>query len=455
MAVSIVGVTTNNSGVNSQASVSAAPDAAAAAGDLALIVCANDRGSVAPVVTAATAGYTTGYAIASTNLGAEMGWKRLTSSDLGQNFTATYSTARRAAIAVVVLRGADDPVFTNGALTSSATTHTGPSATPAVNNSMLIGLNALALVQAPFARTFAASGTGWSEDAEDISTNAGSNAVVEVAHRLLSGGAAVSQSGVVLTPSDTSTALVSYRSTVVVAPAANILPTQTISANQTAAAASSVTVSTVASDSDGTIASYAWTGTRYTVGAAPAAISITTGSTTNSITYTSGAVGSLDVLSCLVTDNSGGTNTATTEVRVPTTGELLPLWGYGGTGTSVTNTGGAGSEERALSDGTSGSPTTSTYLLFGAASGTAVERRYRLCPSTARSSIVWTVSSAIDVAGTFTEKIRVYEGNTQRWESTLTTPTTSFANATATMDSTACAAVGDWCNLYVAGVQST
>lgn len=452
MVVSLVGATSANGGVNSVASVSAAPHASAAVGDLALIVCSNDRGSVAPVVTAPTAGYQTGYAIASTNIGAEMGWKRLTASDLGNNFTATYSTARRCAIAVIVLRGAADPEFTNKALTSSSTAFTGSSVTPTVANSMLVVLSALALVNSPFTRTFAPS-AAWTEDAESESSNAGTNAAVEIAHKLLSGGAGALQTAVTVTPSDTTSALVSYQSTVVVAPAVNIPPTVTsISPNQNVAAGATVNLAATVADTDGTIASQAWT-YDYPASGGPAL----TGGTTLTPSFTAGSAGALYVLRCTVTDNDGGTGFATTEVRVPVAAgsELTPLAAYGGTGVAVTNTGGAASEEAALADGTLGSPNDTTYLLFAAATAIEVERRWRLKPSVPLNSLVVTPRVAQDVGGTLVSKVRIYEGNTLKAEWTLAAASTSFGNQTLTMTSVQCAAVGDWGNLWAAESEST
>lgn len=453
MAVVPVGATANNGGVNSVASVSVAPHASAAVGDLALIVCSNDRGSVAPVVTAPTAGYVSGYAAASTNIGAEMGWKRLTAGDLGNSFTATYSTARRCAILVIVLRGATDPEFTNKALASSSASFTGPSVTPTVADSMLVVLSALALVNAPFTRTFSPS-AGWTEPAngESESSNAGTNAAVEVAYKLLSGGTSL-QTAVTLTPSDTTSALVAYQSTVVVAPAVNVPPTVTsITPNQNVAAGATVNLAATVADTDGTIASQAWT-YDYPASGGPAL----TGGTTLTPSFTAGSAGALYVLRCTVTDNDGGTGFATTEVRVPVAAgsELTPLAAYGGTGAAVTNTGGAASEEAALADGTLGSPNDTTYLLFAAATAIEVERRWRLKPSVPLNSLVVTPRVAQDVAGTLVSKVRIYEGNTLKAEWTLAAASTSFGNQTLTMTSVQCAAVGDWGNLWAAESEST
>jgi hypothetical protein len=230
---------------------------------------------------------------------------------------------------------------------------------------------------------------------------------------------------------------------VVIREVPNVPPTATITANQTVAASANVTASVSASDSDGTIASYAWTGTRYTATAEPASITLT-GAATDTVTYTApAATGVLDVLTCVVTDNSGGTVTKTTEVRIPTTGDILPLRGAGTGVGSWTNTGGAASEGAALADASN-----TTYLESPTLSASEVSKRVRLAPAVPRIGATLTTQVSQDVAGTIVAKVRLLEGAALRQEQTLTT-TTSAADQVFTLNTGTIAAITDWGNLFL------
>lgn len=240
-----------------------------------------------------------------------------------------------------------------------------------------------------------------------------------------------------------------------IGPEVNQPPTVSISANQTVAASASVTVSVTASDPDGTVASYAWTGTRYTTSAAPASVTPTSGAGTASIAYTasSATTGVLDVWSCTVTDNLGATTTATTEVRVPTGGEILPLRGFAGVGTTVTVAGGAASPGEAMSDASD-----TTYVEWPSATGTEQSYMFRLAPATSRSALTGTHRLMQDVTGTLTDKVRLFQGAnttgssvTQLQEWSFAALTTSAADYTGTVSSVG--SITDWGNLWLADVE--
>jgi epidermal growth factor receptor substrate 15 len=229
---------------------------------------------------------------------------------------------------------------------------------------------------------------------------------------------------------------------VVIREVANVAPTATITANQNVAASASVSATMTASDSDGTIASYSWTGTRYSTTAEPTAITLT-GATTATASYTASAsTGVLDVLTCVATDNGGLTVTKTTEVRVPTTGDITTLRGPG-TGGTWTNTGGAASEGAAIADASN-----TTYLESPVLTTTETTKRLRLAPAASRVALTLTTTVSQDVAGTISAKVRLFEGSTLRQESALTT-TTSAADQVFSITSGAIAAVTDWGNLYL------
>jgi hypothetical protein len=227
-----------------------------------------------------------------------------------------------------------------------------------------------------------------------------------------------------------------------IVPGANIPPNVALTANQNVAAGATVTATATATDSDGSIASYAWS----VVGASSTATPTLTGGTTATVTFTAPAAGNLVTLQCVVTDNSGGTATATTEVRVPLTGSTaakpLKMAGSGGVATSV---GGAATEGDALGDGLD-----TTYLDSGSLSSTeTILRRMRYQPMNPRSDYQLTPMRFGTDTGTANYVIRLYEGNTlrQTWTQAVTSTATNY-----TFTITApgvISAIGDWGNLYV------
>jgi hypothetical protein len=219
-----------------------------------------------------------------------------------------------------------------------------------------------------------------------------------------------------------------------IGPTANAAPTATITSNQTVAASASVSATVIAADSDGTIASYAWTGTRYTTTGAPASITLTN-PTTATCSYTASALtsGVLDVLSCLITDNGGATVTKTTEVRVPTTGAAKPLSGYDSATASWTLIGGGASVGASLNDGSSTTRVESPDI-----TGTASEQLVRLAPMATRTSYRQTITDAVlTTTVTNTDKVRFYTGVTQvteRLTSTLKKTTDNTTSDVTTSD---------------------
>jgi hypothetical protein len=236
---------------------------------------------------------------------------------------------------------------------------------------------------------------------------------------------------------------IEYPSTGVMPPA-NVPPSVGITPNQNVAAGSTVNASVTATDSDGTIASYAWT-VSYTSGTTPTL----TGASTANISFTAPAAGTLVKLQCVVTDNSGGATTATTEVRVPTTGSGIRLLANSATGgTGWTNQGGAANEAAAMSDSSD-----TTYVESPTFAATADERRWRISPLLAGSAMSLTIRTSLSAVGGVT-KARLYEGNTLQQEWTITQGT-SPTNQTLTLDSATISAITDWGNLWFAESVST
>jgi hypothetical protein len=228
--------------------------------------------------------------------------------------------------------------------------------------------------------------------------------------------------------------------TAFIGPVGNAAPTATITANQTVAPSAAVTATVSASDADGTIASYAWTGTRYTTTAAPASITLTNPTTaTCSYTASSATTGVLDVLTCVVTDNGGATVTKTTEVRVPTTGVAKPLSGYNATAASWTLIGGGASVGATLNDGSS-----TTRIESPDITSTASEQFVRLAPMSTRASGTLTLTDVVLTASASnSDKLRLHTGATQVAEKTLPATTTDTAPTFAFL-SGEIAAVTDW-----------
>lgn len=239
---------------------------------------------------------------------------------------------------------------------------------------------------------------------------------------------------------DFDTLVVDDGATTEIVPGANVPPSLTLSANQNVAAGAAVTATATATDSDGSIATLAWS----VVSASSTSTPTLTGASTSSVSFTAPAAGNLVTLQCVATDNSGGTTTATTEVRVPLTGSTAAkVLALNGTGGAWTNTGGAATDGAALGDASD-----TTYLDSGAVSATEIARRVRLQPMNARSDYQLTPMRFGTDTGTANLTVRLYEGATlrQSWTQGLTSTITSYAF---TLSSATVAAIGDWGNLYL------
>src|SRR5690606_4538885 len=190
---------------------------------------------------------------------------------------------------------------------------------------------------------------------------------------------------------------------------ANELPQVTAGGNQTLGAGATATLSFSVSDTDGTIASRS-TSFDFPTSGAPSI----SGGNTNSPSFTTGSAPQLYIGRHTGTDNDGGEGSATTEVRVPTTGagtsNPVAMDATAKTGT-WTNVGDADTEGEALADSSD-----STYLESGAISGTAQEVTVRLLPRAALSSGSITVRLAVDT-GSATATVRLRRGTTvlQTW----------------------------------------
>lgn len=220
---------------------------------------------------------------------------------------------------------------------------------------------------------------------------------------------------------------------------ANVDPTADAGTNQNVAASATVNLSGSGNDSDGSIASYAWS-FLYPTSGAPSL----TGAATATPSFTAGAVGNLYILELEVTDNLGGTGTDTVEVRVPLAGgtEMRPLAGDGtGTGTWTIG-GGSASDGAALND-----ESDATYVESPTLSGTETNRRVRLQPSDPRASASIKNRLWVD-AGTGDVTVRLYEGATlrQTWAQAITSTPTEY---TFTLTGGTISAIGDWGDLYV------
>lgn len=217
----------------------------------------------------------------------------------------------------------------------------------------------------------------------------------------------------------------------------NSPPEITVSPTQNVTAGSTVSLTAEASDPDGTVASYAWSFDYPTSGAPTIS-----GATTASASFTAGSAPQLYVVRCTVTDNSGDSSFATTEVRVPASGGAAarPLPQNGTAVGTWTNVGGAATRGAALAD-----ESDSTYVQSDDLSSTETRLRVRVAPSGNRSSSTVSWRLATD-AGTATVKVRLFEGNVQRqeWTQAITASPTAY-NFSVTSPGT----ITDWGNLYL------
>lgn len=228
-------------------------------------------------------------------------------------------------------------------------------------------------------------------------------------------------------------------------PLANAAPTITsISSPQNVAASAAVTANVVAADSDGSIASYAWT-VDYCSTTAPTL----TGASTANVSFTAPAAGHLVVLKVVVTDNGGATTSATCEVRVPTSaGSLTVLPDDAGKGHTVTTPwsvfGGAADAATALRDANAATGVESADVVT-----LPHETLHRLAPSTSRSNAKITLTGVCKTdSGALTANAYLYQGATLRQTWSVATTTTPTA-VDLTFDSGTLSAITDWGNLWL------
>lgn len=226
-------------------------------------------------------------------------------------------------------------------------------------------------------------------------------------------------------------------------PVANTPPTVSVTGNQNVTGGATVNLSATASDSDGAIASYLWEFLFPTSGA-PAL----TGASTANVSFTAGSAPQTYILRCTVTDQLGGTASATTEVRVPAAGSTAqrPL-PQNSTGAGAwTRVGGSATDGQALSD-----ESDATYLESPTISGTPAARRNRVSATNAKTAANVLVKLWTDT-GSANATVRLYEGATlrQTWNQAITSTPTEYTLAVTTP-----ANITDWGNLYVDVVVTT
>jgi hypothetical protein len=216
---------------------------------------------------------------------------------------------------------------------------------------------------------------------------------------------------------------------------ANMPPEITsISAVQTVAATETVNLAVAATDSDGTITGYDWS-FLYPTSGAPSF----TGGTTATPSFTAPSAPFLGVIQAEVEDNEGGTDTATTEVRVPLTDDTdadpIPTAGTTVSGT-WTRSGGT-TDGGVLADGSD-----DTYITSGTTSSTyQTYRTPRFYPRTAISTGAFKVRIAGD-SGATDWIVRAYRGDTAGGAATLIdewtfTNVTTAQTVTCTLDADA------------------
>lgn len=195
-------------------------------GDVLVAVGSVERGDVLPTFPAS---WTVLRSEArSTTNSATIAWKRAVAADItAGSVTATVSAGRRMRAGCVAYRGAADPVHVSGAGVgngSGVSTLTGPTASPTVNDSVLVSIMGIATNSAPLqGRNYTVFSGGHTELVDAWSDSTSSNAGVHIAHRFLTGQAGVSQAAIVLT--DVAGASSSYiPSVLVIAPSSTTTP---------------------------------------------------------------------------------------------------------------------------------------------------------------------------------------------------------------------------------------
>lgn len=208
-----------------------------------------------------------------------------------------------------------------------------------------------------------------------------------------------------------------------IGPIANAAPTTNAGPDQNVTAGATVNLSSTSSDTDGSIASEAWT---YVSAASTGSPSLT-GGTTSTPSFTAGSAGNLYTLLDTVTDNGSATGTDTVEVRVPLPGgtNKVPLAidtlasAKVGTWTKV---GGVATE-----GGTLAVTDDTKYLESDTLTASEQKIRFRHQPSHALATGKFTLKLGTDT-GTANVTVRLYDGTTlrQTWTQAVTSTPTNY-----------------------------
>lgn len=219
-------------------------------------------------------------------------------------------------------------------------------------------------------------------------------------------------------------------------PAANVPPTASAGAAKTGAVGTATQFTGTDSDSDGTIASRAWSVVSNTGGTAPTLANANTAT----VTVTPQATG-LITLRYTVTDNSGATTTSDTKLFVPAL--TVSVIGVTNNTGGYATVGSAASLSAALSDADD------TTYAQSPTTGNAAALRVRLAPlSVPGSTFSMTLRSRQATAGTATATVTLYEGSTARKQWTVTLGT-SFADVNLSMTAQEVSSVTSWNELDV------
>ena len=289
--------TTAVAGTATTASVNV-PGSPAVAGDIAVLIAAT---SSAITTDLTSSGWTVvGTSPTTVSSGRMQVWcKTLVSGDIGATINLTSTASTRWALAVHVRSGVTQlyptPVFN----TTSSTTDTPTcESITAVAGTELVSV--YGCITNALAQTLTGTPPAGQTERADICSASGSqrNAYLLVADESVSAGATGTRTATTVAGAGDARV---QSGTVTLAFVANLPPTANAGSDQTVDAGSTVTLHGSGSDTDGTVASYAWTqvsGPTVTLSS----------STVAEPTFTAPALGTL-VFGLTVTDNGGATST--------------------------------------------------------------------------------------------------------------------------------------------------
>lgn len=205
-----------DSGASTTTSVSMSMPTGAVVADQAIVVVASSTASEPPGL---PVGWTSLHSASNSDMSTLVAWKRLKPADLSATVISETVGNAVLTMGIIVFSGGDTPLLTAGTFVSAGSgvsDAAGPSVTPAVANSMLLGIGSIKWNVTPFTRTISPS-AGWTERVEDQAPrSSGSNSAAYMATKLLVGGSGVLQTGLTLTAS--SPQFKCYPDTVVIAP---------------------------------------------------------------------------------------------------------------------------------------------------------------------------------------------------------------------------------------------